>query len=201
MPKWFHLPGRRAIGPLAMLWCRAAAATPEVLAPDARSTGLGATGVAFADDASATQHNPARLQAISRASFVVGLTGAWLHQEAPVLGPNQKSTSDIVAVFGMIGGAYRLAPRLVLGLSVLPASGSAGRYELPNGTEASAAVVNAEAQLAVSFALLDNLWLGVVYRPSYVRQDIKTPTPLRDGSVFESETTLDTFNFIGASAG
>src|SRR5882724_9420663 len=106
MPKWFHLPGRRAIGPLAMLWCRAAAATPEVLAHDARSAGLGATGVAFADDATATQHNPARLQAISRASFVVGLTGAWLHEEAPVLGPNQKSTSDIHAVFGMIGGAY-----------------------------------------------------------------------------------------------
>src|SRR5882762_8034614 len=166
MPKWFHLTGRRAIGPLAMLWCRAAAATPEVLAQDARSAGIGATGVAFADDASATQHNPARLQAISRASFVVALTAASAHQEAPVLGPNQKSASDIVAVFGMMGGAYRLAPRLVLGLSVLPASGSAGRYDLPNGTEASAAVWSAEAQLAVSFALLDNLWLGFVYRPS-----------------------------------
>ncbi len=190
-----------AAGVIAAFCSSTAWATPELVTPDPRSLGLGGGGVAFAEDASATFHNPARLQAVSRASFVVGLSGLYAHQEAPVVAPNQKSTSNVFAPFGMIGGAYRLSPRFVVGLSVLPGNGSGGKYDLPNGMEASASVFSAEAQLGASFALLEHLWIGVTYRASYAREDVKTPTALPDGSIFQSKLTLDTFNFLGASAG
>ncbi|WP_394839346.1 outer membrane protein transport protein [Pendulispora rubella] len=177
-----------------------AVATPELVTPDPRSLGMGGLGVAAADDASATHHNPARLQAVTKASFVLGLSALYAHQEAPVPG-DSKGTSNIFAPFGMVGGAYRLSPRVVVGLSVLPGSASAGRYELKNGTELSAAAITAEAQLALSFALLDNLWIGVEYRASYVNQTLKTPLVLPDNSVFQVKTALDGFNFLGAAAG
>ncbi|WP_394850094.1 outer membrane protein transport protein [Pendulispora brunnea] len=182
-----------------------AAATPELVTPDPRSLGMGGLGVAAAEDASATHHNPARLQAVTKASFVLGLSGLYAHQEAPLPYPDEpKGTSNIFAPFGMVGGAYRLSPRFVVGLSVLPGSASAGRYELKNGTrngmELSATAITAEAQLAASFALLDNLWIGVEYRASYVNQTLKTPLDV-PGGVFQMKTTLDGFNFLGAAAG
>ncbi|HWL88206.1 MAG TPA: hypothetical protein VNO21_20525 [Polyangiaceae bacterium] len=190
-----------AVMVVALTGSNIAWATPELVTPDPRSLGLGGAGVAFADDATATFHNPARLQAVQHASFVLALSGLFAHQEAPVVAANQKLTSDVFSPFGTIGGAYRLSPRFVVGLSGIPASGSAGHYDLPNGMEASASAVTAEAQLGASFALLDNLWIGVTYRASYTRQEVKTPMPLPDGSSFESTVTLDTFNFVGASAG
>ena len=194
-----------ALGIMTAGWCQTASATPELVSPDPRSLGLGGSGVAFADDASATHHNPARLQAVERASFVLGVAGLLAHQEAPLQDPPSptpsQKTSNVFAPFGMIGGAYRLSPRFVLGLSLLPGSGSAGRYELSNGTEVSGTLFSVEAQLAASFALLDNLWIGVEYRASYVNQVVKSPVALPDNTFFQGKLSLDTFNFVGAAAG
>lgn len=91
-----------------------ARANPEPTAYDARSIGMGLTGVTFLDRASALAMNPANLDGIDKLGFTLHFTGLFTNQRAPVQGPGTQVDSGLG--FGPIPSGFiagRIAPRVV----------------------------------------------------------------------------------------
>lgn len=192
-------------------WAPAALANIEPPAPyDARSVGLGSTGVAYTLNAAAVYQNPADLQGIALMAFTVDVSPAAPSLEAPLSGPDAPTTHSSRSPFPLFlaGGAYRLHERVVLGLAVYPTAGAGASYEKVaalGGNDLKVGALALEASPALSVALLKNLSLGLGYRVSYVTQTADTvqsvPGPMGMPVPTTAEANLSGFNFTALSAG
>ena len=97
-----------------------ASANPEPTAYDARSIGMGLTGVTYLEQPAALVLNPANLEGIGKIGFSFHFTGLFTNQRAPVQGPNTQVSTSLGSESGLgigpipsgfIGG--RIAPRVV----------------------------------------------------------------------------------------
>jgi long-chain fatty acid transport protein len=164
---------------------------------DSRSAGMGGTGVAFLDSAGAIPTNPALLDQIGK--LTLSLQGLLFisQPEAPYRVTHQNpdgSTYDnyetirsdtIFAPLFFIGGAYRLHESIVFGAGFYPVIGQGTqatykpapeqRPDLTITNEASLGLL--ELGNAVSVKLLDTLSLGLMWRITYMTQNISTPLP------------------------
>lgn len=169
---------------------------------DARSAGMGGTGVAYLDSAGAIPTNPALLDQIDKLALTLDAFFIASQPEAPykVWRVNQatgeryltyetvrsKATS---AVLPFIGAAFRVHDRVVLGAAVYPVIGQGARAEYrpaPDEFPDLVAVNHVsmglvEAAAPVSIKILDNLSLGLMWRVTYMTQTLDVPTPINNG--------------------
>jgi long-chain fatty acid transport protein len=166
---------------------------------DARSMGMGGTGVAWLDSGGAIPTNPALLDQVQKLTLTLNGFLFISQPEAPyrVTHPNPAGgtfdnyetirSSTIFAPLFYVGGALRLHERVVFGVGFGPMIGQGTsveykpapelRPELIVKNDAAAGVL--ELSNAVSVRLLDTLSLGVAWRITYMTQSITTPLPGR----------------------
>ncbi len=164
---------------------------------DARSAGMGGTGVAFLDSAGAIPINPALLDQVDKLTLTLDFFYIVARPEAPYtiyhLDPSGRRyrTYDTIrspgtgAVLPFLGGAFRLHDRIVVGAAVYPiiGQGTSAKYrpapeELPElevHNDASLGFV--EGGIPVSVRILDNLSFGAMWRLTYMTQSVSTTIP------------------------
>jgi long-subunit fatty acid transport protein len=158
---------------------------------------MGGTGVAFISSAAAVPINPALLDKVNKYSITLDVFGIGAQPTAPYTithlhenGDRYQSYDSIrskpaLAPLPFLGAAYRLHPRLVLALAVYPiiGQGTAAKYrpapdEFPNLMATNKARMGlVETGEALSIRLLDNLSIALMWRISYMIQDVSTPIP------------------------
>lgn len=176
---------------------------------DARSVGMGSTGVAHVTSAAAVYHNPALLDGVERGA-VTGVFSPLAPQVfAPLEGPDTevKSTRSLGPLF-LLGGAYRVHERVTLGLAAYPTLGFGARFEeltALGGLDLLAQLSVLEIAPGASVALTDWLSLGVAYRVSRLayaaESPVLAPPPAPDGTLLAAEAEMSGWNFLGAHVG
>lgn len=192
-------------------WAPAAMANIEPPAPyDARSVGLGSTGVAYTLNAAAVYQNPADLQGILLMAFTFDASPTMPAAEAPLNGPDAPTVHSSRSPFPLflLGGAYRLHERVVLGLAIYPTAGAGAIYEKVaalGGNDLEVGALALESSPALSIAILKNLSLGLGYRMSFVSQTASTvqvvPGPMGMPAPTTVEAKLKGYSFAAMSAG
>lgn len=164
---------------------------------DARSMGMGSTGVAYLDSPGVLALNPAAIDGIKELALSLDIYLIVAQPEAPytithVDGAGQQyQTYETIrseptsAPLPFIGGAFRLADRVVFGAGIYPmvGQGTQARYqpapelrpELWLENEAALGLI--EVGNALSVRILDNLSFGAMYRITYMTQTVSTPVP------------------------
>jgi long-chain fatty acid transport protein len=136
----------------------------------ARHMGMGGAAIGYVNDPSALFHNPAGLAQVERGE-VLGDFSLLLGkiQASPGITAQDQKSDLTAAPFFLLGGAYRVHPRIVLGVGVYPiaSSGATFRYGAA-GFENTTELFFLEASPAISFNILSNLRIGVGYRVTYV---------------------------------
>ncbi len=192
-------------------WTCAALANTEPPAPyDARSVGMGSTGVAHVENATAVYHNPAELDGVGRGTVTGAFSPIFPQMRAPLEGPDTevKSTRSFGPLF-FLGGAYRVHDRVTVGAAAYPTMGFGATYEeleAMGGLDLSAALSAIELAPAVSVAITDWLALGAAYRITRVGYQAESPTvlpspPAPPGTIVATETELSDWNFLGLHVG
>lgn len=164
---------------------------------DARSHGMGGTGVAYVDSAGAIPINPALLDQIGKLTLSLDVFLIKAQPTAPytIWHLNEDGTrytnyesirSDAaMAPLPFLGFAYRLHPRFVLGLAAYPVigQGTSAKYypapdQFPNLVATNKAAMGLlEVGEALSIKILDNLSAAVMWRVTYMTQTVSTPAP------------------------
>ena len=162
---------------------------------DARSTGMGGTGVAYLDSAGAIPTNPALMDQIGKLTLSLNAFYIASQPTAPYRvwridqAGQYYETYDTVrspvasAVLPFFGAAFRLHERVVIGIAAYPVigQGAQAQYspapdEFPSARAVTAVAMGlVEAANAISIKLLDNLSLGVMWRMTYMTQSISVP--------------------------
>ncbi|HVH45538.1 MAG TPA: outer membrane protein transport protein [Labilithrix sp.] len=182
-------------------------ASTELPAPyDARSVGLGGTGISYIENGASVFHNPAALDGIRKFAGTAAFTGFIATVKAPVLGPRTSLESETaVNPLFLLGAGYRLSDRFVVGLGVYPTIGFGGEFKLPANQRLSLTVAKFELAPAVSFRIIDGLSLGLSYRITHTRQTFHSPAqpPVAPGAppTPEADVSLTGTNFFGLQAG
>jgi long-subunit fatty acid transport protein len=180
-------------------WAGTAQASTEINGLfDARSAGMGGTGVAYLDSAGAIPTNPSLLDQIGKLTITVNAFYIVSQPEAPYTiwhvdtANNQyyrnyetHRSERTSAILPFIGAAYRITDRLVIGAAVYPVigQGTTARFrpapdELPDlVVDNKAAMGLVEAGVPLSIRILDNLSVGVMWRVTYMTQEISAPIP------------------------
>lgn len=158
-----------------------AAANPEAGLYDARSVALAGTGVAYSDGPASVVINPANMQGVDDWSAVFALTPIFADLGAPVEDPDEVLHTGLkVAPTGLIGGAYRLHPRIVTGLAAYILTGYGGEFndvtriqgqDLFEPQDQRAALFVGELAAPVSFRVNDAVDVGLSVRLPYARLD------------------------------
>ncbi len=137
----------------------------------ARHMGMGGAAIGYVSDPSALFHNPAGLGHVEHGE-VLGDFSLLLGkiQASPSITAKDVTSDLTVAPFFLVGGAYRVHPRIVLGVGVYPiaSAGATFHYGAP-GFEDRTELFFLEASPAISFNVLSNLRIGVGYSVTYVR--------------------------------
>jgi long-subunit fatty acid transport protein len=164
---------------------------------DARSSGMGGTGVAFLDSAGAIPTNPALLDQIGRLTLSVDGLLLAAQPEAPYTisrldasGQPYRNYETIrspptLALLPFVGGAYRVVDRVVIGAAVYPVIGggtSAKFHPAPDQFPQveivnKAAIGFVEVGVPVSVRVLDNLSVAAMWRISHMIQTASTAVP------------------------
>lgn len=168
----------------------------------ARHMGMGGTAIGYVNDPSALFHNPAGLGQVQRGE-VLGDFSLLLGkiQASPSLVAKDVTSDLTVAPFFLVGGAYRVHPRIVLGLGVYPIASSGATFHYGSaGFEDRTELFFLEASPAIAFNILDNLRIGVGYRMTYVRLARYEGTPGSADTPF-LDFTLTGQNFAGFRVG
>lgn len=160
----------------------------------ARHMGMAGTAIAWADDPSSMFHNPAGLGQIGTGQAMLSLSplGGQIqgcpNENVALDGSNPPKclkSDPAVSPFFLLGGAWRLSDRITVGVGAMPVGGAAGGYSYKlsktqglgaNKTlvkdafsvEDSAFLSFIEFTPTVAVQILDNLRLGVTWRPAYV---------------------------------
>jgi long-chain fatty acid transport protein len=164
---------------------------------DARSHGMGGTGVAYINSAAAVPINPALLDGVKKLTITLDVVGIGAQPQAPYTiwhlddnGQPYQSYDTIrstraLAPLPFLGVAYRLHPRLVLALAAYPVigQGTAAKYkpapdQYPNLVATNKASMGLiETGEALSIRLLDNLSIALMWRITYMTQQVSSPLP------------------------
>jgi long-chain fatty acid transport protein len=197
---------------------------------DARSAGMGATGVAFIDSAAAMPINPAALDQIGRLALTLDGTVIIAQPQAPYIVTHRADdggtydnyetirSGRTVAPLFFLGGAYRIHERVVVGTAVYPilGMGTTAKYrpapELKPDLEVSNKLAAGffEVGVPVSVRVLDNLSLAAMWRISYMTQSATQPVPgngvgrlFQDasGNPIYADLSVSGLNFAGLQLG
>jgi len=162
---------------------------------DARSHGMGGTGVAFVDSAGAIPINPALLDQVGKLTVSADLFGIVSQSQVPYTvyhkaedGTYYKNYETVRAkpnfgVLPFLGVAVRLHERVVFGSGLYPVfpQGISSKFrpapdQFPN-TVATNKAANAlvEAGEALAIRVFDNLSLALMWRITYMTQTVSTP--------------------------
>jgi long-chain fatty acid transport protein len=167
---------------------------------DARSHGMGGTGVAYVDSAGSIPINPALLDQIGRFTISLDGFGIIAQPTAPYTVWHKNAAGESYTTYEsirseptsaplpLLGLAYRLpwfGDRVVIGLAAYPVigQGSNAKYrpapdeypELWASSKVSMGLI--ELGDAISIRLHRNLSLGVMWRMTYMTQSVDTPVP------------------------
>jgi long-chain fatty acid transport protein len=165
---------------------------------DARSVGMGSTGVAYIHNGSSLFHNVAAMEGIGSLA-VTGVFGPAIPSlTTPARGPNTevKSETNIAPVF-LLGGAYRLSDKIVVGAGVFGTGGFGAEY----AGLGEVMLVTVEAAPGISYAITDQLAIGLEYRISYLMQHSEVPLDPTNPALGRAITDMSGLNFLGAHAG
>jgi long-chain fatty acid transport protein len=176
----------------ALAWSRTAAAQ------DAQSLAMGATGTAYIDDGSAITFNPALLHQTGALTATLALAGASARLETPIAGPNTGFASAATPFpLALAGVHYRVNDRLVLGVAAYPSAGFGAKYEnVINAENVTLTAASVEIAPSASFALRDELAIGVSYRVGYTALSAGAPL----FTTYETESLSGT-SLLGAQLG
>ncbi|HQP34990.1 MAG TPA: outer membrane protein transport protein [Polyangiaceae bacterium] len=157
--------------------------TEPPAAYDARSVALGGTGSAYVHNGASPFKNPAALEGIGTFSVTGVISPSAPTTTVPLNGPNSsvKSDASVFPLF-LVGGAYRLTDRLVLGVAVFPSAGFGSVYKgvaTPAGSvDLEQKVSVFEATPALSFALTKQVAVGVAWRITHTSQSAEQLAPV-----------------------
>lgn len=172
---------------------------------DARAVGMGSSGVAHVHNGASLYHNPAALHEIGQGAATLVLSPFAPQVGAPlgISGPEVKSKRGVFPMF-LVGGAYRVHPRVVVGLAAFPTMGFGAKY----GDVAAFGGLKLNAQLAAielapgaSFAITDFLSVGVTYRVTYMSFNLEQPAATSAGTLAQNKTDVSGLGFLGAQIG
>jgi len=183
---------------LVLLMAGKASASTEINGLfDARSAGMGGTGVAYLDSAGAIPTNPALLDQIGKLTITLDIFYIRSQPEAPYTvyhldasGQRYKShdtvrSEAVGAVLPFLGAAYRLTDRVVVGAAVYPVigQGASAKFrpapdELPQLVAVNDVAMGlVEGSIPISVRLLENLSVAVMWRGTYMTQTLNVPVP------------------------
>jgi long-chain fatty acid transport protein len=181
-------------------------ATTEPPSPhDARGVAMGSTGVASTHNAAAMFHNVAGLHEVETFTATISASPTKLDQTSPLNGPDSAVDSDSswVPLF-LVGAAYRVHERIVVGLAAYATGGFGSEYNVPIGAY-KVTLGALEFSPGVSIGITENLSLGLGYRISYLMQEggFRLPAdPTNPASpIVDSTLDLSGTNFTGAHVG
>lgn len=171
---------------------------------DARSTGMGSTGVAHVHNGASLFHNPAAMQGIETGAITVAFSPFMPQVTAPLAGPDSavKSTRAFFPMF-LVGGAYRVNQQLMLGLAVFPTMGLGARYEnvaAMGGLTMDAKLTAIEVAPGASYAITDYLSVGATYRVTYMTFS-QEPIPDETVGFVPGKADLSGWGFLGVQLG
>jgi len=176
---------------------------------DARSVGMGSTGVAHVSNGASLYHNPAALHGVERGAVTGVISPLAPQLTAPLDGPDTevKSERELGPLF-LLGGAYRVHERLVLGVAAYPTMGFGAKYQdldALGGLDLSARLGVLEIAPGAAFAITDDIAIGLAYRVSYfsysATSPVLAPPPAPAGTLLSAEADLSAWNFTGVHAG
>ena len=188
-----------------------AAANPEGGLYDSRSVGLAGTGVAHLQGPTATAINPANLQTVDDWSAAFALTAILADIGAPVEDASSVTHTGLqIAPVGLIGGAYRVHPRVVAGLAAYILTGYGGSFEdvtriqgqdlfEPQTQEATLFV--GELAAPVSVRILPQLDVGLSVRLPYARLDATVTQEILPDVLRPVQQSASGFGVPGIMAG
>ncbi len=176
---------------------------------DARSVGMGSTGVAHVENGASLYHNPAALNGMAKGA-VTGVIAPLAPQvTAPLEGPDSEVDSQrAVGPLFLVGGGYRVHDRVTVGAAVFPTMGFGATFEdvqALGGLNLSARLAVLEIAPGAAFAITDALAIGVAYRASHFSYGAETPAaappPAPAGTLLQAESNLNGWNFTGLHVG
>lgn len=165
-------------------WVSGADANTEPAAAyDAQSVALGGTGVAYIHNGASIYHNPAALDGIPRLALTGVLSLSAPESTVPLNGPDTSVSSDATPFpLFLVGGAYRVLDRLVVGMAVYPSAGFGSVYkDVEVGgqkVDLDQSVMMIEATPTVSLRLVEGLAIGAGYRIVYTKQSAEQLVPV-----------------------
>ena len=142
---------------------------------DARVVGLAGAGVATADGAAASVHNPALLVKITQRAGTLSFTPYLMKLSAPFRYGNnavvQKQSGVLFGPFSQLGLALRVHPRIVIGMLGFITGAAGGTFsavplnafssEAPRGEQGNVNVGQFAGELQVPLAVEIAPWLGI----------------------------------------
>jgi long-chain fatty acid transport protein len=173
---------------------------------DARSTGMGSSGVAHAQNGASIAYNPAAMQGVEKGAITLSFAPLLPQMSTPLLAPDTsvKSSRSLFPAF-LAGGVYRINERLAVGAAVFPTMGFGAKYSnVPQlgGLNVSATLAAIEMAPGVSYALTDFLSIGATYRVTYMWLSMERPTAdPNTGALFPTKISASGWNFLGAQLG
>jgi long-chain fatty acid transport protein len=152
----------------------------------ARHQGMGGTAIGYVDDASSIFHNPAGLAQVESLNLLGGITllsgklttspGSPDLSNADGTYPS-RTTEPAIAPLFIVGGGYRIAPPVTVGIGFYPIAAVAGEYRTTNlvgrPTIDHTRLVFLELSPAVGIRLTDKLRFGAGYRMTFAMLDRK----------------------------
>jgi long-subunit fatty acid transport protein len=111
----------------------------------ARHMGMGGTAIGYVQDPSALFHNPAGLGKIQRGEVLAdfSLLVGGIHS-SPGAAPAGKDVDSetTVAPFFLVGGGYRIHPKITLGVGVFPIASAGATYKYGTGIAGLSAMIS-----------------------------------------------------------
>ncbi len=168
----------------------------------ARHMGMGGTAIGYVNDPSALFHNPSGLAQVERGEVLGDFSLLLGNIKASPSITAKDVTSDLTtAPFFLVGGAYRIHPKIVIGVGVYPvaSAGATFHYGAP-GFEDTTELFFLEASPGIAFNLLPNLRIGAGYRITYVRLKRYEGNPTTSDTPF-LDFTVTGENYTGFRVG
>ncbi|WP_394846448.1 outer membrane protein transport protein [Pendulispora brunnea] len=183
-----------------VLSTREARATTEIGGLDARSMALAGTGVSYIESGASVALNPATLDGVRTFAGTFTISPLRAVLTTPLDGPNTSvdSAGKVYPVF-LVGAAYRLTDRIVVGAGVFPTIGSGAKYsDTTDHEEVRATLAQIEVAPSVSVRVADGLSVGLGYRMTYTTQTGHQPAAPGQPS---TDYSYDGWNWLGVHAG
>ncbi len=167
----------------------------------ARHMGMGGAAIGYVNDPSALFHNPAGLAHTQKGALTAdfSLLLARVHSSPNIINRDVDSELTVAPLF-LLGGAYRIAPRVTAGLGVFPIASAGAKYRYPGGTvEDETRLVFIEGTPAVAVDLPGRVRIGLGYRLTFV--SLERYQGDRAGNMPGLDFQLQGFNLTGFRAG